>query len=251
MRYVAKCLRELAFVAFRCGKYEDVPKHLEAAAELDRRAKKAIIENRYSDSQPRDDRGRWTDGGGSGSSSEGTSFNPIPSDKVVDTLRKDSDKWINGLDSEQMHSLKKYTKNSGDKDDDKFYVRMNSMLRGDIPEDERLRKHAENISSALKNNKLEHDMICYRSTDYNPVKGLKPGDTYEPKQFLSSSVTKKGTLKSGKYQMVIRTPKGSCGAYIEGLSKYPKQREFLFDYSCKYKLIKATKKTSIWEVEIK
>lgn len=66
MRYVAKCLRELAFVAFRCGKYEDVPKHLEAAAELDRRAKKVIIENRYSDDQPRDDRGRWTDGGGSG-----------------------------------------------------------------------------------------------------------------------------------------------------------------------------------------
>lgn len=64
MRYVAKCLRELAFVAFRCGKYEDVPKHLEAAAELDRRAKKVIIENRYNDDQPRDDRGRWTDGGG-------------------------------------------------------------------------------------------------------------------------------------------------------------------------------------------
>lgn len=75
MRYVAKCLRELAFVAFRCGKYEDVPKHLEAAAELDRRAKKAIIENRYSDSQPRNDRGRWTDGGGSGASSGGNTLN--------------------------------------------------------------------------------------------------------------------------------------------------------------------------------
>ena len=143
--------------------------------------------------------------------------------------------------------MKKYTKNSGDKDDDKFYVRMNSMLRGDIPEDAGLRKHAENISSALKKNKLEHDIICYRSTDHDPVKGLKPGDIYEPKQFLSSSVTKKGTLNK-KYQMVIKTPKGSCGAYIEELSKYPKQREFLFDYETKYKFISENNNISVWEV---
>lgn len=180
--------------------------------------------------------------------SKGTSFDPIPADKVVNTLRKDSGNWIKGLDSEQIHSLKKYTKNSGDKDDDKFYIRMNSMLRGDIPEDKGLRDHAERISSALKNNKLKHDIICYRSTDHNPVEGLKPGDTYEPKQFLSSSVTKKGALKKGKYQMVIRTPKGSCGAYIEGLSKYPKQREYLHDYKCKYRLVQVKGKKSVVEV---
>ena len=36
--------------------------------------------------------------------------------------------------------------------------------------------------------------------------------------------------------MVIETPKSSCGAYVEGLSQYPKQREFLFDYDCKYRI---------------
>lgn len=163
-------------------------------------------------------------------------------------MRKESREWQKKLSSDQIHSLKKYTKNSGDKDDDKFYIRMNSMLRGDIPEDEGLRDHAERISSALKNNKLKYDIICYRSTDHNPVEGLKPGDTYEPKQFLSSSVTKKGALKKGKYQMVIRTPKGSCGAYIEGLSKYPKQREYLHDYKCKYRLVQVKGKKSVVEV---
>ena len=179
---------------------------------------------------------------------EGSGFEPLAQDKVVNTLRKESQEWQKELTSEQIHSLKKYTKNSGDKDDDKFYIRMNSMLRGDIPEDKGLRDHAERISSALKKNKLEHDIICYRSTDHNPVEGLKPGDTYEPKQFLSSSVTKKGTLQNGKYQMAIRTPKGSCGAYIEGLSKYPKQREYLHDYKCKYRLIQVKGKKSVVEV---
>lgn len=66
MRELLGCCYELAVIALMCGRYEDVPRHLEAAAKLDRRAKKAIIENRYSDDQPRDNQGRWTSGGGSG-----------------------------------------------------------------------------------------------------------------------------------------------------------------------------------------
>ena len=37
--------------------------------------------------------------------------------------------------------------------------------------------------------------------------------------------------------MSIRVPKGACGAYIETLSAYPKQREFLLDKCCAYKVI--------------
>ena len=221
---------------------------------VDKSVGSGIMEERDYIQNPDTGKMEGSTGGGSSGGSSGSGkrdFSPLTSDKVVETLRNESDEWINRLTSEQVYSLKKYTKNSGDKDNNKFYQRLNSMLRGDAPENETLRKHAEHISSALKKNKLKHDILCYRSTDHNPVEGLKPGDTYEPKQFLSSSVTKKGALQSGKYQMVIRTPKGSCGAYIEGLSKYPKQREFLFDYSCKYKLIKANKKTSIWEVKRK
>ena len=162
-------------------------------------------------------------------------FNPLPSDKVVNTLRQESENWIESLSKEEIHSIKKYTKNSGDTKINKFFARLNAMLRGDLPEDARLRYHAENISSGLKKNKLRQDILCYRSVDFNPIQGMKVGDIYEPKQFLSSSVTKKGILK-GEYMMVIETPKGSCGAYIEGLSQYPKQREFLLDYDCKYRI---------------
>lgn len=162
-------------------------------------------------------------------------FNPLPSDKVVDILRQESGSWIKSLNEEEVRSIKKYTKNSKDTILNKFFARLNSMLRGDSPEDARLRYHAENISSGLKKYKLRHDIICYRSVNVNPIEGLNVGDIYEPKQFLSSSVTKKGILK-GEYMMVIETPKSSCGAYVEGLSQYPKQREFLFDYDCKYRI---------------
>ena len=162
-------------------------------------------------------------------------FNPLPSDKVVNTLRQESENWIESLNKEEIRSIKKYTKNSGDTKINKFFARLNAMLRGDLPEDARLRYHAENISSGLKKNRLQHDIVCYRSVGVNPIQGMKVGDIYEPKQFLSSSVTKKGILK-GEYMMVIETPKGSCGAYIEGLSQYPKQREFLLDYDCKYRI---------------
>lgn len=141
--------------------------------------------------------GRHVNIGGDGSSGGG-GFSPLPSDKAVTTLRAESEKWISGLNKEQLHSLKKYTKNTGETGDDKFYQRLNAMLRGDAPENESLRHHAQNISSALKKNKLQHDILCYRSTQHNPVEGLKVGDIYEPKQFLSSSVAKKGVLKKWK-----------------------------------------------------
>lgn len=221
---------------------------------IDKQNQNGIMETRRNDGShyTKDEHGRFTgstssSGGGSSSRGAGGRFSPIPSEKVVSVLRNESEKWIENLSEQQIYSLKKYTKNTGDTRDNKFYKRLNAMLRGDLPEDKKLRYHSEIISSALKKNKLQHDIICYRSTQHNPVAGLKVGDIFEPKQFLSSSVVKKGVLKNGNYQMIIKTPKGSNGAYIEKLSKYPKQREFLFDYRCKFKLIKSNKNISIWE----
>lgn len=163
-------------------------------------------------------------------------FEPLSSEKVVPVLRKDSEEWINNLSSEEVRAVKKYTKNSGDLDDDKFFARLNSMLRGDIPKNDTLKYYSDTISEAISRFELEHDIICYRSVGFNPVEGLKVGDVYKPKQFLSSSVSKSGTL-NGKYILEILTPKGSKGAYIELLSKYPKQREFLFDKDSVYNIL--------------
>lgn len=167
---------------------------------------------------------------------EETVFEPLSADTVVPVLREDSKEWINSLSSEEVRAIKKYTKNSGDPKDDKFYARLNSMLRGDIPEDDTLKYYSDVISGAISKFELKHDIICYRSVNYNPVEGMKVGDIYEPKQFISTAVSISGVLK-GDYFITFLTPKGSKGAYIELLSKYPKQRELLFDKNLKYRIL--------------
>ena len=80
---------------------------------------------------------------------EKTDFEPLPADTVVPVLREDSNEWINRLSSEEIRAIKKYTKNSGDPKDDKFYARLNSMLRGDILEDDTLKYYSDVISLSL------------------------------------------------------------------------------------------------------
>ena len=180
---------------------------------------------------------------------EETVFEPLSADTVVPVLREDSKEWINRLSSEEVRAIKKYTKNSGDPKDDKFYARLNSMLRGDIPEDDTLKYYSDVISGAIAKFELKHDIICYRSVNYNPVEGMKVGDIYEPKRFVSSAVTKSGAI-SGNYNLIIFAKKGSKGAYIELLSKYPNQREFLFDKNLKYSILDVDGTTITLEVII-
>lgn len=156
--------------------------------------------------------------------------------RVVPVMREESQKWIASLNAEEIRAIRKYTKNSGDPADDKFYARLNAMLRGEIPEDETLLYYSDLISSALRKNQLQHDIVCYRSMDFNPYIGSDVGDILVPFQFLSTSVTRAGAL-SGKYQMRIRVAPGSIGAYIESLSLFPKQREFLLDKNCAYRVV--------------
>ena len=174
--------------------------------------------------------------GGSGIIEKETDFEPLSADTVVPVLREDSNEWINRLSPEEVRAIKKYTKNSGDPKDDKFYARLNSMLRGDIPEDDTLKYYSDVISGAISKFELKHDIICYRSVKHNPVEGMKVGDIYEPEQFISTAVSISGVLK-GDYFITFLTPKGSKGAYIELLSKYPKQRELLFDKNLKYRIL--------------
>ncbi len=180
---------------------------------------------------------------------EETVFEPLSADTVVPVLREDSKEWINSLSTEEVRAIKKYTKNSGDPKDDKFYARLNSMLRGDIPEDDTLKYYSDVISGAIAKFELKHDIICYRSVKHNPVEGMKVGDIYEPKQFISTAVVASRALK-GDYDIIIIAKKGSTGAYIELLSKYPKQREFLFDRNLKYKVLKISDNEMTLEVVV-
>lgn len=57
---------ELALLALHAGDYRALDDSLFCAGMIDLKRRCGIIETRYSDDQPRDEHGRWTDGGSGG-----------------------------------------------------------------------------------------------------------------------------------------------------------------------------------------
>lgn len=174
-------------------------------------------------------------------------FRAVPQDQVVDVLRRDSEDWITGLTDVEKRAIKKYTYNSGDEKPNRFFERLNAMLRGDTPENESLRRYADTISEAIKKSSLERDVICYRNMDIDIYAGYKPGDIFVESQFISTSVVP-GAALNKPYKITIYAPKGCKGAYIEKVSKYPRQREFLLDKNNVFRVI--SKKESEIELEV-
>lgn len=174
-------------------------------------------------------------------------FNPLPADKVVNTLRKESDKWLNKINYEEERSIKKYTQNSGDADDNKFFDRLNTALRENDTSDKKLMYYSEQISNGIGKFSLEHDIVCYRRIESNYYADLSVGAKIKQKQFISTSVTKKGTLKN-EVLLEINVPKGAKGAYVEKISKYPNQREFLIDKGSTFRILE--KKNNYVKLEV-
>ncbi len=171
----------------------------------------------------------------------------VPQDRAVNVLRRESEDWIKALTDDEKRAIQKYTYNSGDQKPNRFFERLNAMLRGDLPENEKLKKYAETISSALKKNKLKQDVIAFRGMDVDPTNGAMPGTFIKPGQFFSSSVVDTHAFKTG-YKLVIYVKRGSNAAYIEKLSSFPKQRELLLDKDCIYRVV--SRKDDLIELEV-
>ncbi len=120
-------------------------------------------------------------------------------------------------------------------------------MRGDIPKEPKMMYHADNISNAIGKNRLEHDIICYRNLDIDLYSDYNVGDIFKINQFYSTSVIQSAALDK-EYKVIIYVPKNSRGAYIEKISKYPKQREFLIDKGSKYKVLSKKDNEIVLEV---
>lgn len=168
-------------------------------------------------------------------------FHAVPQEQVVSLLRAESQDWIDSLSGKERHAIEKYTFNSGDQKPDRFFERLNAMLRGDTAEDEKLREYAETISGALKKSKIQHDVIAYRNLDIPLYDEFEVNDLLTEGQFISTSVTR-GAALSKSYKILIYVPKGSKGAYIEKISRYPKQRELLLDKDTIFRVISKKEK---------
>lgn len=164
-------------------------------------------------------------------------YNPLPDEKVVNTLRKDAKKWIQTLSDDEIKSIRKYTYNGKDEDGLRLFEKINGYLDNRyIPSNEKeekiILKNAVKIEDGLLKNKLKHDIIVYRREEFTDSLNGKVN------KFLSTSVTKNGVLKKSPNVAII-VPKGSNGAYVEQLadSRFKKQREFLLDRNNRYKTI--------------
>ena len=174
-----------------------------------------------------------------------SNFNPLPENQVVDVLRKEAQPWIDKLSAVEQDAIQKYTYNPGDQRPNRFFERINRMLRGDSEEDAHLRMYAERISDALKRSPLEHDVLCYRAMEFNPFDGMHVGDIVCPGQFYSTSVVKSGSLKKD-FRIIICARSGSLAGYVEPLSKFKEQRELLFDKDTLYRVLLLKKKKLCW-----
>lgn len=174
-------------------------------------------------------------------------FMALPQNRVVDVLRKESVSWIESLSGKEKYAIEKYTYNSGDRKPNRFYERLNGMLRGDMPKDEKLEEYADTISAALKKNVLQQDVIAYRGMDIDPSNNIPINGLYRGKQFFSTSVIENRSFDS-KYKIIIYVKKGSKAAYIEKLSHYKKQRELLLDKDCIYRVL--SRKENVIELEV-
>lgn len=176
-------------------------------------------------------------------------MNNIHEALVVDILRKEYHSWIEGLSDIEKYAIRKYTYNSRDTKPNRFFERLNAFLRGDYNKSDSdiLSKYGVIISEALKKHQLQHNIICYRGVDVDVTVGLNSKTVFTFDQFISTSVVRSRAI-SGKYLYIISVPSGTTGAYIEEISKYPRQREFLLDKSCKYSVV--SKHESIKYLEV-
>ena len=85
---------------------------------------------------------------------------------VVPVLREEYDKWIEILTTEEKHAIRKYSYNSFDSRPNRFFKRLNAMLRGEYNKSDvkMLKKYAKIMSIMKQKNFLLLSSNIYRDS---------------------------------------------------------------------------------------
>lgn len=103
------------------------------------------------------------------------------------------------------------------------------------------------MKDVLSRYKLEDNLTLFRGVEEKEYLFLKENTKFS--QFISTSfdenvaeefstIAKNETDNSNKFKIVINTPKGTKGVYIDGKGAYEDEREFIINVGQKYKKIK-------------
>ena len=175
---------------------------------------------KYSEDQPRDDEGQWTDTGGGGDGGEGESSSGDPTSRLRPLtmqqhreLNASAEQWTKGLSAAQKAAVSHYTSDDG-------YAAINHDLRTGAA------IHADKIAqidAALGKATVPTTVTVYRGVSNVKFDNIAVGGGF--KDFAYSSTTarlskakqfagKKGTL------LAITVPAGSRGGYLDYLSGF-------------------------------
>ena len=160
-----------------------------------------------------------------------------PADK--ETMEETAAEWELGLSDSQKEAIKGYT-NEG-------YGIINGYLR---TEDEArkdrlitlytdLPDNINNIDEAIKGYELQENITVYRQAESDIVGGLEVGDKFHDSGYASTTITESVTDDiDGDVFMEIDIPAGEGrGAYIDALSAYGGEDEFLLARGSDFEVI--------------
>ncbi|NBJ68900.1 MULTISPECIES: ADP-ribosyltransferase [Clostridia] len=185
-------------------------------------------------------------GGGGSTNSEN---NDIINNKVFTSIldideweEKVSTSWLESLTIGEQSAINEYTGSS--------YKQINEYLRtgkiGQIDEKD-LQESIQSISDGLRKFDLKEDIITYRGIPENiydiPFEMLE-GMELSEKAFVSTSLNRDVSFNgafSGGIEMTFHVPAGSNGAFINAISKFDNEKEFLLDKGTRYTVKSAVK----------
>jgi len=170
--------------------------------------------------------------------------------KLINSLADEYRPWVKHLSANERRLIRKYTYNScNDVKTNRFFERLNSAMRGQYKgkDADKLHKYGNIISTTLQRQPITRTLVCYRGVNNNPIANLDIGTQFSFNQFISTSVVEIGALKKA-YKYVIIVPEGTKGAYIEEISSYSGQYEFLIDKDTDYILTGKSGNTYYLEV---
>lgn len=97
------------------------------------------------------------------------------------------------------------------------------------------------IAAGLYHPRCRDSHTTYIEGVNTPPDEFEVNDLVTEGQFISTSVTQ-GAALNKSYKILIYVPKGSKGAYIERISRYPKQRELLLDKDTIFRVVSKKEK---------
>lgn len=157
-------------------------------------------------------------------------------------MQMDMGSWT----SEQRAGLRTYTGGS--------YRQINDSLRkGNKP---RAGSTAANAQAGMR--PTTQDLLVHRGTSASQFgMGGNPdalfslaGQTIKEKGFTSTSVGGNAAF-GGQVKMVIQVPKGTYGAYVDTISQFPGEREFLLAHGTEFKILRVEKSYNQYTVYVR